>query len=524
MKYLRLLSISSGIVASLVSLSAPVWALQPLEEFLGGARRQSFAAQEQRVVERARAADEAVAFGKLLPAVTARGTYSYNQYEAKVTVPGSGTSIVITPHNQLDASLGLEVPLVDLASRARHDQAELTLEAARLQTDLIGLDLDKSVSRIYSALIGASALVNAADQSLALAQKNFEVVSTRVELGAGTELDRARAQANLERAKQDRAEAELNRTLFTRQLATLSGIEPTAVVQFSEDTLQPEAPLGQWLGVKDTPADRVSAKLTEAAAASQRASNYALLPTLSATGQERVTNATGFAGKVASYQVQGILSWRLDYGTYKTRDVASANLELQRVRTAKARRDMEDQIFEAYQRIQSGIVKSTSARAQLAAAKKAADLALERYQAGAATQLDVTQSQRDAFIASVTQVQADADLTYARLLLRINSGQSVASPAQPPAAVDVQPAAPAQPAAAQPAVPAQPTAAQPAAVQPAPTQSAAAQPVAPVQPVAPTTPPAAAAPAVAAAPVVVPAPAASPSAPAQPVTPAKPTP
>lgn len=515
MKYLRLLSVSSGIVASLVSLSAPVWALQPLEEFLGGARKQSFAAQEQRVVERARAADEAVAFGKLLPAVTARGTYSYNQYEAKVTVPGGGgASIVITPHNQFDATFGVEVPLIDLANRARHDQAQLTFEAAQLQTELLGLDLDKSVSRLYSALIGASALVNAADQSLALAQKNFEVVSTRVDLGAGTELDRARAQANLERAKQDRAEAELNRTLFTRQLATLTGIEPTAVVEFSEDTLQPEAPLGQWLGVKDTPADRVSAKLTEASAASQRASNYALLPTLSATGQERFTNATGFAGKVASYQVQGILSWRLDYGTYKTREAASANLELQRVRTAKSRRDMEDQIFEAYQRIQSGIVKSTSARAQFAAARKAADLALERYQAGAATQLDVTQSQRDAFIASVTQVQADADLAYARLLLRINSGQSVSAPVKSPAAAPlvsapVQPAD-AQPAAAQPAVaPAQPTAAQPAAVQPAaPVQPAAAQPAA-AQPVTPPAPPAA-------APVTTQPPAPAPAAPPKP--------
>src|SRR5690606_22414485 len=102
-----------------------------------------------------------------------------------------------------------------------------------------------------------------------------------------------------------------------------------------------------------------------------------------------------------------------------------ANLALQQVRTAKTRRDMEDQIFTAHQQIQTGIAKSTAARAQAAATKKAADLALERYQAGAATQLDVTQAQRDAFAANVSQIQADADLAYARLLLRINAGQAM---------------------------------------------------------------------------------------------------
>ena len=62
------------------------------------------------------------------------------------------------------------------------------------------------------------------------------------------------------------------------------------------------------------------------------------------------------------------------------------------------------------------------ARAQADAAEKAAYLALERYRAGALTQLDVTQSQRDAFQARVAQIQADADLSYARVLLRTTVG------------------------------------------------------------------------------------------------------
>lgn len=431
MKYMRLLSLSSGIAAAVLAFSGPVWALQPLQEFLAGARSKSFAAQEQNATVTVRAAEEEVAYGRLLPSLTARGTYSYNQYEAKVTVPGSNTSIVIQPHHQLDAVFLLEAPLVDLASRARHDQAELTLEAAKLQGELVGLDLDRAVSRLYSQYVAAAAAVTAADQNLALAQKNFDVVKTRVELGAGTELDLARASANVERAKQDKTEFELAQSLYGRQLNTLSGLEPGSVTEFPEDSLQPEAPLSQWLGVQDTPVDRLSVKLTEAIDAGKRASNYALLPTLSATAQERLTNATGFAGKAASYTLQGVLTWRLDYATVKQRELADANLALQQVRTAKTRRDMEDQIFTAHQQIQTGIAKSTAARAQAAATKKAADLALERYQAGAATQLDVTQAQRDAFAANVSQIQADADLAYARLLLRINAGQAMGAEPAP---------------------------------------------------------------------------------------------
>lgn len=433
MKHMKLLSLSSGIVGAALAFSGPVWALQPLQEFLAGARTQSFAAREQTANEQLRVAEEEVAFGRLLPSLTARGTYSYNQYEAKVTVPGSSTSIVITPHHQLDAVFLLEAPLFDLASRARHDQSELMLEATKLQGELVGLDLDRAVSRLYSQFVAAAAAVSAADQSLALAQKNHDVVKTRVELGAGTELDLARASANLERAKQDKTEFELVQKLYARQLNTLSGLEPTAVTAFPEDNLQPEAPLSQWLGVQNTPVDRLAVKLTEAVDAGKRASDYALLPTLSATAQERLTNATGFAGKAASYTLQGVLTWRLDYATLKSREVANANLALQQVRTAKTRRDMEDQIFTAHQQIQSGIAKSTAARAQAAAAKKAAELALERYQAGAATQLDVTQAQRDAFTANVSQLQADADLAYARVLLRVNAGQAMGAEPQPKA-------------------------------------------------------------------------------------------
>src|SRR5690606_17825483 len=174
---------------------------------------------------------------------------------------------------------------------------------------------------------------------------------------------------------------------------------------------------------RDTPSDRVQAELSEASAAGRRAARAALLPTLSINGQERLTNATGFAGRSSIYTLQAVLSWRLDYGTYASAQAQAAADELQPIRSERARRGVEDTIFDAYKRVEAGIVKSTAARAQAKAALKAAELALDRYRAGALTQLDVTQSHRDLFQAEAARIKADADLSLARVVLRVVAGK-----------------------------------------------------------------------------------------------------
>lgn len=425
-KFAYLLSVGTGIGMLLTAPQA--LAVQPIGEFLAAARNNAFAAREQTATVAQRKAEEDVAFGRLLPSLSARGSYSYNQYEVKLPAgafPGLNEDLIISPHSQLDASVTLDVPILDLANRARHDQTKLLTEVAQLQRDLVGIDLDRAVARAYATYVGTAALVNAAAESINAAEQHLQYVQTRIELGASTELERARAVANVERAQQDKTDAELAVALAARQLQTLSGLTPTPVDVFPQDDLHPEAPLGQWLNVKDTPSDKLQAKLVEVNDAAKRAADYALLPVISANASERLTNATGFSGRAAQYQLQAVLTWRLDYGTYANTKVQDQVVEVQRVRTEKARRDVDDQIFEAHQRIAAGIVKSRSARAQVAAATTAADLAKERYQAGVATQIDVTQSQRDAFLASASQIQADADLTYWRMLLRIAAGRDV---------------------------------------------------------------------------------------------------
>jgi outer membrane protein TolC len=407
---------------------------------LEGSKRHSFDAREAQAIEAQRDAEASVTVGKLLPSFSARGVYTRNQEEAGITTPGSPAMaptmadpdgspaiapqrIVITPLNQLDAYLQLDVPIVDLASYHRYKAARALAESQTEQRAATTIDVSRSVARAYYQFLGAQALLLASSESIKAAQANLKNVDDRRSAGAATDLDHERAAASVARAEQDLADAELGAALAARSLETLSGLTPSAGGGLEADDLHGEGTLPGWMGATGPlPQDRVAQKLAEAAEQNRKAANRALFPTLTGSAQERFTNATGFSGNNASYVLQLTLAWKLDYGTIKANDAQSAALEVQRVKVERTRRMAEDAVFEAFKRVEAGIAKSRSARAQASAADRAAELSMDRYGAGVATQLDVTQAQRDAFLANAAKIQADADLAFARASLRLAAG------------------------------------------------------------------------------------------------------
>jgi outer membrane protein TolC len=436
-----------GGLAALLLFTKGAWATQPLDAFLERAKAQSFDAREAKATERQRSAEADAAFGRLTPAFSARGVYTRNQYEvaaqlpvsaaipampamggmpATQAVPAKTVTLVITPLNQLDAFLQLDVPIIDLASYHRYRAASALAASAKEQQGATTIDVSRSVARAYYQFLGADALVQSARESIKAAEANLKNVDDRRSAGAATDLDHERAAAAVARSQQDLADAELGSALAGRALETLSGMGPEPAQGFPEDDFRSEGTLGNWLSLAvATPTDRVAQRLGEAAEHNRKAASSALLPTLAGSAQERITNATGFSGRNSSYTLQLVLSWRLDYATLATSDAQSAALDVQRVRVERSRRALEDSAFEAFRRVEAGVAKSRAARAQESAAARAAALSADRYAAGVATQLDVTQAQRDAFLASAARIQADTDLAFARASLRLAAGVPV---------------------------------------------------------------------------------------------------
>jgi outer membrane protein TolC len=75
--------------------------------------------------------------------------------------------------------------------------------------------------------------------------------------------------------------------------------------------------------------------------------------------------------------------------------------------------------------VRTNIARSRSARVQATVSARAAQLALNRYQVGEGTQLELLQALRDAFSADAARIQADADLLNSRAQLRVASGESL---------------------------------------------------------------------------------------------------
>jgi outer membrane protein TolC len=203
--------------------------------------------------------------------------------------------------------------------------------------------------------------------------------------------------------------------------------------------LSEEAALASWQSSAETlPQVRAADADLRAAQQSARATWLAYVPTLSGTVSERLTNAAGF-GQSAAWAAGLSLSWRVDLPTLLNARALQAASAIVEVRSERARRDAQDQIYNAWSQTRAYLGRSRAARAQRESAQLAASLSHKRYDAGTATQLEVIQAERDAFSAEVARIQADADLAYARVLLRLSAGQTPtdrasADPSSPAAA------------------------------------------------------------------------------------------
>jgi outer membrane protein TolC len=205
----------------------------------------------------------------------------------------------------------------------------------------------------------------------------------------------------------------------------LSGLTPTPAEGFPADDLHPEAPIESWLTQSgQTPLAKAAKSAQLASEEARKAASSALYPTLAGSAQEHFANVGGFSGRTSFYTLQLVAQIRFDYATLANSRAQAAAAEASGIRSQRTSRTLQDATYEAYRRVETGMVKSRAARSQATAAARASSLSSERYAAGVATQLDVTQAQRDAFLADASRILADSDLAASRAQLRLSVGQA----------------------------------------------------------------------------------------------------
>ncbi len=402
---------------------------QALEAFVEGAATRSAEVREAEAVVRQRAAERTQSLGRLLPSLGARAGYTRNQFEVAVTLPsmggGAGQVATITPNDQLDASLTLDVPLFDFAAWRRLEASREGEVAARARAAVAADDGRRRAARQWFLWVGASALVAASREAVAVAERAEARAQARLDAGSGSAIDRQRATADAARARQALADAELSVATAARSLESVSGVPAERPPEAFADDLRDEAPLATWEArVPTHPAVRAAVAESRVGEVQARASWAALVPTLQGSATQRWTNAAGF-GPSAAWAAGVSVSWRFDLSAVAVAQAADAAADAGRFRLERVMRDARDDVHTAWSQVQAGVTRARAARAELSAAEAAASTARERATTGTGTELEARLAERDAFNARVARVQADADLGYARALLRLAAAMPV---------------------------------------------------------------------------------------------------
>jgi len=417
-----------GLACLTLLLPARAGALQPLEAFIRSGRTKSPDNLEAQANRDQQSAQANATLGRVLPGISARGNYVHNEYQSVVDIPIDPTlppqRVTIQPYNQRSGSGTLTVPLVDLAGFARTAAGYSASDGFKKQAEATALQVEAQVVQNYYQLLAFLSLVVSSERALEVARASLRLAQAQFDAGRATRLDVDRAVAEVESRTQLLTAAQLNVALSARALESASGLKPESLVAVDfQDDLHEEADLASF-SPPDTalPAIAATMKLTESADQQALAQKLTLFPTITGNFTENYTNAAGFVGHQWSWQIGVGFTWLLDVTTIYNMVAFDAAANAARAREQRARLASRDAIHTFWQTVHSAIANSRSARAQVKAAASAARLAKDRYEAGAATQLDLLQAQRDEYTADVSRIRADADLANARTQLRLAAG------------------------------------------------------------------------------------------------------
>ena len=362
------------------------------------------------------AAEYRQAWTSLLPSFTASLGWTHNQYASPPPYDG------LVPADQLDANLRFDLPLIDTQRWMRMLAADASQESASLREQVMRDLVRRQVVASYYGYAAALAVRESANKSFGVAAAQLKLTEIRASAGTVTELDLLRSKAEVARNRQVVADTESLVATTRRTLRTLSGLEPPETLPLPEDVITPEAALAELEArVEQLPGVQAADKDVTAAGHMATASKLALVPSVSAQFTERISNAKSFTGQSTAYNLGVNLVWRLDVPTFMGMQAQSANEQSAVLAGDRARLQAKDQVNTDWQRLTAALIKIDAARAQVEAAQRATQVAKDRYAAGAATQVDVIQAERDVFSAEVSQIQARTELATARASLRISS-------------------------------------------------------------------------------------------------------
>lgn len=382
--------------------------------------------------EDVKAADARVSRARsfFLPTITTTGIYQRRAYEVKRLV--GDAEVVIQRYNGLSNTLGLNLTLFDARSLAGLSAVRAQRNADVAAATESRRQLAFEVSQAFLSTLGSVQVQEASNRRLAFAGQSLEAAKARYAAGLTSINDVTRAE--LEYATADVGVTQVKGQVETSilQLGYLldapDAVRGRLVVpEFLIEAASAEAANSEAL-VEEALARRLDVGSLRWAASSRRVlakvPMLGWLPSLSASGQYRITNEASFNNRTWNWNVGATLSWTLFDGLARFSDKkereALARLADLDVQAATRRVDVE--VREALVSLENQRASLKQAAVAYDVAKKNAAETAELYRQGLASALEVADANVSLFEAEVGLVQERYGLGVAFLNLEAALG------------------------------------------------------------------------------------------------------
>lgn len=395
---------------------------------------------ETRIVwERAkeRAAELGVSRSSLYPTIAAVASASVNQYSLFFgRFYHEDTTL-------FPASLHLSYTVLDFGARgAGIDLAKANLLAADFSFNDAHRRIIFGVTDAYYRLLDAMSQDDAAKATLTDAQTLQQAVEARLANGFATLPDVLEARAATAQARYELASIHGLVAIRRGALATAMGMSPATqfrVRNVSNAPIPPtiEEPFETIMGRALAQRPDLLAQVAQirAADASIGQARSAWYPALSFSGDWGHSNGIGqekgdpltVHSSIYPYQLQMRLNWNLfDGGARQNESARASEQRAQAQAQASASGDrIEDEIWTSYVNLSTARSQQEAADALLQAADQSYSLAMEAFQGGVRTFIDVSSAQKDLARARTAQVSARVQLLRSIADLAFRAGDPI---------------------------------------------------------------------------------------------------
>lgn len=358
------------------------------------------------------------------PSVTASATAA-EQYLAEVERTAPGWQRVELYQAGIAASWEL-----DFFGRLRlaTESEEAALQATGADLGALQVALVGQLASSYFELRGLQQQLQVAEQNVALQKETLDIVSARTKVGRGTEFDRVRARAQLQRTQAVLPSLHAGIRAAMHRIAVITGQPPAALIAtLDNQSSTPEALPVAWPEISvDSPGAVLRRRPDIAAAERRLASATARIGVATADLFPRFTlggllgsvasdSSDLFTGSSESRRIALGIDWTfLDYGRVRAR-IESADAD-SRIALANYQQTVLSALEETETRLvryQNALLRSEHLRLAAEDAEKAAALARTRYARGFIGYFEVLAAEQELTTTRDASVRSRTNVTLA---------------------------------------------------------------------------------------------------------------